>query len=155
MLPLHTDASDIFSKVIYLGFRELVDIIVSYFDEVIVYSKYLNHYLSHFIWTFKVVKMFHFTLRPDNYLFFPEEAELLEYIISSDKIKPASKTLDKVAKFELSKNKTELKLFIHLYRFHMEHVQLFVQIASFLTNLLTKGNKFIFSSKKKSQPGTY
>jgi len=46
--------------------------------------------------------------------------------------------LDKVAKFELPKNKTELKSFIHLYGFYMEHVQSFAEIAFPLTNLLKK-----------------
>ena len=36
-----------FAKVICLAFRELLDIIASYFNDVTVYSKYLNYHLSH------------------------------------------------------------------------------------------------------------
>jgi len=79
-------------------------------------------------------------------LFFQEEAELLEHIVSPNDIKPASKTLDKVTRFELPKNKTELNLFIHLCGFYIEHVQFFAEIASSLTNLLRNNSKFIFSS---------
>ena len=74
---------------------------------------------------------------------FQEEAELLGHIVSLNGIKPASKTLDKVAKFELPKNKTELKSFIHLCGFYMEHIQSFAEIAFPLTNLLRKNSKFI------------
>ena len=53
-----------------------------------------------------MVSKYNFTLRPDKCLFFQEEAELLGYIVSPDGIKLASKTLNRVAKFELPKNKT-------------------------------------------------
>ena len=69
-------------------------------------------------------------------MFFQEEAELLRHIVSPDRIKAASKTLDKVAKFKLPKNTTELKSFIHLCGFYIELVQSFAEIASLLTNLL-------------------
>jgi len=36
-----------FAKAICLAFRELLDIISSYFDDVTVYSKQLNNHLSH------------------------------------------------------------------------------------------------------------
>ena len=133
-----TGAPGTFAKAIYLAFRELLDIIASYFDDVTVHSKYLNYHLSHLRQVFEVVKKYNFTLRPDKCLFFQEEAELLGHIVSPDGIKPANKTLDKVAKFELPKNKTELMLFIYLYRFYIEHGQSSVEIASPLTNLLKK-----------------
>ena len=100
----------------------MLEIIASYFDDVTVYSKHVNHHLSYLEQAFEVVRKFNFTLRPDKCLFFQEEVGLLGYIVSPDEIKPASKTLDKVAKFELPKNKTELKLFIYLCGFYMEHV---------------------------------
>ena len=42
----------------------------------------------------------------------------------------------------------QLKSFIHLYRFYMEHVQSFAEIASLLTNLLKKDSKFILGPKE-------
>ena len=84
----------------------MLDIIASNFDDVTVYSKHPNHYLSHLRQAFEVVKKYNVTLRPDKWLFFQEEAELLRHLISSDGIKPASKTLDKIAKFELPKTKS-------------------------------------------------
>ena len=56
--------------------------------------------------------------------------------------------MDKVIKFELSKNKTELKSFIHLCRFYMQHVQSFAEIIFPRTNLLKKDDKFILDPKK-------
>jgi len=38
-----TGAPGTFAKAIYLAFRELLDIIASYFDDVTVYSKHPNH----------------------------------------------------------------------------------------------------------------
>ena len=95
-----------------------------------------------------MVRKYNFTIRPDKYLFFQEKAELLGHIASPDGIEPASKTLDKVAKFELPKNKIELKSFIYLCRFYMKHVQSFAETASPLTNLLKKDSKFIHGSKE-------
>ena len=135
------------SKSSTLAFRELLDIITSYFDNIRVHSKQLNNYLSYLRPVFEVVRKYNFTLRPDKCLFFQEEAELLGHIISPDRIKPASKTLDKVANFELS-NKAELKSFIYLYGFYIKHVQSFAEIASPLTNLLKKNNKFILGTKE-------
>jgi len=108
-----------FAKAIYLAFREVLDIIVSYFDDGTVYSKYPNHHLSHLRQAFKVVRKYNFTLRLDKCLFFQEEAELLEHIVTPDGIKLAHKTLNMIAKFELPKTKTELQLFIHLYGFYI------------------------------------
>ena len=143
-----TSAPGTFTKAICLAFRELLDIIASYFDSVMVYSKYLNHCLSHLRQAFGVVRKYNFTLRPDKCLFFQENAELLEYIVSPNEIKLVSKTLNKVANFELPKNKTELTSFIYLYGFYTKHVQSFAENASHLTNLLKKDNKFIFSPKE-------
>ena len=36
-----------FAKAIYLAFRELLDIIASYFDDVTDHSKWPNHHLNH------------------------------------------------------------------------------------------------------------
>ena len=137
-----------FAKAICIAFRELLDIVASYFDDVTVYSKHSNYHLSYLRQTFEVVRKYNFTLRPDKCLFFQEEAELSGHIVSPNGIKPASKTLDKVAKFELPKNKTELKSFIHLCRFYIEHVQSFAEIASPLTNLLRKDSKFMLGLKE-------
>jgi len=82
-----TGALDTFTKAICLAFRELLDIIASYFDDITVLSKHLNHYLSHLRQAFEVVRKYNFTLRPDKCLFFQEEAELLGYIVSPDGIK--------------------------------------------------------------------
>ena len=56
--------------------------------------------------------------------------------------------MDKVIKFELSKNKTELKSFIHLCGFYIEHVQSFAEIAFPVTNLLKTDSKFILGLKE-------
>ena len=42
----------------------------------------------------------------------------------------------------------ELKSFIHLCRFYIEHVQSFAEIASPLTNLLRKDSKFMLGLKE-------
>ena len=100
----------------------MLEIIASYFDNVTVHSKHPNYHLSYLRQAFEAVEKYNFTLRPDKCLYFHEEAGLLEHIVSSDRIKSTSKTLDKVTKFELPKNKTELKSFVHLSGFYMEHV---------------------------------
>jgi len=66
-----------FAKAIYLAFRELLDIIASYFDNITVHSKHPDYHLSHLRQAFEVVRKYNFTLRPDKCLFFQEEAELL------------------------------------------------------------------------------
>ena len=108
----------------------MLDIIASYFDDVTVYSKHSNHHLSHLRWVFEVVRKYNFTLRPDKYLFFQEEAELLGHIVSPNGIKPVSNTLDKVAKFELPNNKTELNIYMDFIWSISSHLQ--------RTNLLRK-----------------
>jgi len=65
-----TGAPDTFAKAICITFRELLDIIASYFDDVTVHSKHSNHHLNHLRWTFEVVRKYKFTLRPDKCLFF-------------------------------------------------------------------------------------
>ena len=62
-----------FAKAICLAFRELLDLIASDFDDVTVYSKHLNHYLSRLRQAFEVVRKYNFTLRTDQYLFFKKK----------------------------------------------------------------------------------
>ena len=69
-----TVAPGTFAKAMCLAFRELVDIIASYFDDVTVYSKHVNHHLSYLEQAFEVVRKFNFTLRPDKCLFFQEKS---------------------------------------------------------------------------------
>jgi len=45
-----------FAKAICLAFRELLDIIASYFNDVTVHSKYPNHQLHHLRQVFEVVR---------------------------------------------------------------------------------------------------
>jgi len=65
-----TGTSGTFAKAICITFRELLDIVASYFDDVTVHSKHSNLHLSHLRWTFEVVRKYNFTLRPDKCLFF-------------------------------------------------------------------------------------
>ena len=65
-----TGAPGTFAKAICIAFRELLDIVASYFDDVTVHSKHSNHHLSHLRRAFEVVRKYNFTLRPDKCLFF-------------------------------------------------------------------------------------
>ena len=42
-----TSTPSIFTKAVYISFRELLDTIENYFDNVIVHIKYLRYYLIH------------------------------------------------------------------------------------------------------------
>ena len=141
-----TGAPSTFAKAVCIAFRELLDIVASYFDDATVHSKDPKLHLAHLRRVFEAVRKYNFTLRPDKCLFFQEEAELLGHIVSPSGIKPADKILNKVTIFELPKNKTELKGFIHLCGFYMEHIQSFAEIAAPLTDLLRKNSKFILGS---------
>jgi len=65
-----TGAPGTFARAICLAFRELLDIIASYFDDVTVHSKHSDYYLSHLRQAFEVVRKYSFTLRLDKCLFF-------------------------------------------------------------------------------------
>ena len=69
-----TVAPGTFAKAMCLAFRELVDILASYFDDVTVHSKHPNHHLSHPRQAFEVLKKYNFTLKPDKCLFFQEKS---------------------------------------------------------------------------------
>src|ERR1700738_4774847 len=139
----------VFTKAINITFTEVTEFVSNYFDDLTVHSTNPTDHLIHLEKTFQLIHKYNFTLQPEKYHFFQEQIELLSHNVSADGISPSDKLLDKVSVCENPKNKTNVKVFIHLCGFYHSHIQSFVEIASPLTELLKKNVKFEMDERQK------
>jgi len=137
----------IYINLIFKGLIENGEILI-YIDDIMIATQDLNH---HFVILRKVLQVCVdnlLDLRLDKCTFLFREISYLEYIISSEEIKPDEGNILVIQNFPISRTSKQLHSFLGLTSYFKKSIKDFSIIAKSLYELIKKDTSFVFGPKK-------
>lgn len=141
------NVGETFQRAMDISFSEEKDkFMVTYLDDITVYSKTNENHLQHLERMFLKCIKFGVSLNPKKSHFSLEEGKLLGHIISKDGIKIYLARVEAIGQIVLSRNKKEVQSFIGKVNFLRRFIIDCAEKMRNITEMLRKGSKIKWSS---------
>ena len=121
-----------------------------YMDDVIVFSADFESHLKHLRAVFERIADAGLKMKPSKCSFGQERVDYLGHVVSSEGVRVQSQKVAAVQRFPEPKTLTELRSFLSLAGYYRRFIPHFSGIASPLTNLLKKGQEFLWTTECQS-----
>lgn len=140
-------------------FQELVDKvlgdlkwkeILSYIDDIIVFSETLEEHLAKLEKVFRRLREANLTLKPSKCHFLQKEVNILGYTVSAEGIKPDVSKIKAVQEFPRPKKVKDIQSFVGLCNFYRKFIQNFAVIARPLHEATKKVPGFIWGEAEEA-----
>lgn len=119
----------------------------SFFDDILVYSKSFGDHLEHLAAVFQLLQQDHWHLKLSKCHFAQRTIAYLGHIISVEGVATDSAKIEAVQNWPSPANVKELRSFLGLAGYYRKFVKHFALITKPLTQLLKKGQLFIWTSE--------
>ena len=123
--------------------------ILSYLDDIVVVSETVEEHFEMLRSVFKALKDAGLTCHPGKCHFFRQKATVLGFVISRDGILPDPGNLEKLEKWPIPKNDSEVRGFVGLAGYYRGHLRGFAEHATPLTDLLVKDQPFVWTENQQ------
>lgn len=118
-----------------------------YFDDIIVYATTVEELMQRCSDIFDRLRIHNLKLKPSKCTFAVPKISFLGYQISTDGIQIDPTRFEKVVNFPIPRNSTDVRSFYGLCSFNRKFIKDFASIAKPLTPLMSKNQKFIWTSE--------
>ena len=118
-----------------------------YIDDILIYSTTFEEHLKDIETVLIRLKNAGLKLKPSKCEWAKNQISFLGHIISKDGIKPDPKNTNKIAEQGPLKNVKEVQRFLGIASYYRKFIKNFAKIANPLNQLLTKGNKFNWTTE--------
>lgn len=122
------------------------DFVIAYIDDLIVYSDTLEDHIRHLRVLFDTLAKNNVNLNPEKVQFFKNRVSYLGFIIEDGKCFPDPDKLKSLEGYKVPNNVKEVQRFLGFAGYYRQFIQNFSLTTKPLTNLLKKGQKFVWSS---------
>ena len=129
-----------------LSFEE----VISYLDDVLIYSKTFNAHLTTLRRVFSRFREANLKLSPEKCKWFQKQTEFLGYLITENGVRTHPDKIEKIKFFSTPSNIKAVRSFLGLASYYRRYVHQFAKIAHPLTQLLRKDaskNRFMWTSE--------
>ncbi|GFN81979.1 Pol polyprotein [Plakobranchus ocellatus] len=121
--------------------------VVSYFDDVLIFSKSWKEHLEHIEKTLSALREAGFTLKPSKTIVGCEHINFLGHIVGKGQLKPDENKTEKIRNLRVPTTKKEVRSVLGLLNYYRRFVHNFSAIAQLLTELTKKSrpNKIVWT----------
>ena len=116
-----------------------------YIDDVLIFSKNFDEHLQHLHLIFTNILAANLKLHPSKCQFTTREVKYLGHVVTKTGIKVNPENTEKVNNFQIPKTAKQVKSFLGMTHFYRKYVKDYALIASPLTSLLRKNQKFTWT----------
>ena len=116
-------------------------------DDIIVFSKTFKEHLLHLDLVFSRLREANIKLKPSKCSFAQSQVTYLGHIVWQSGIKPDSEKISAVKDFPTPRTVKDIRSFLGLANYYRHFIKDFAKIASPLTMLLRKDNRFLWTSE--------
>jgi hypothetical protein len=145
------NASGIFSRTMSQVLFGLDEAVISYIDDVLVFTKSPNFddHLASLRKVFERMREFNLKLSPKKCLFGRQEIPFLGHVIKCADYAPSPRNIDLIRKFPAPINLQQVRRFVGMASFFRRFIPNFSELAQPLTKLTKKVNKFGWNEEQK------
>lgn len=126
---------------------ELLNFVVNYIDDILIFSKSFEEHLEHLEKLLKAITKERFKLKLSKRLFASNTVDYLGHIIGHNTIKPMRDNLKSIMNFPTPTTQKNIRQFLGRINFYHEYVPKIATILEPLHKLLRKNQKFIWSQE--------
>ncbi|GFN74058.1 hypothetical protein PoB_000056400 [Plakobranchus ocellatus] len=121
--------------------------VVSYFDDVLIFSKSWEEHLEHIEKTLSALREAGFTVKPSKTIVGCEHINFLGHIVGKGQLKPDENKTEKIRNLKVPTTKKEVRSVLGLLTYYRSFVHSFSAIAQPLTELTKKSspNKIVWT----------
>ena len=137
-----------FSRLMSMVFKGMRwEKLVIYLDDICVFGKDFDSKLGNLRETFSRLRAANLKLSPEKCEFFKTEITFLGFLVNKDGVQPTSRNVDKIKRWPIPKNPTQVRGFCSLASFYRRFIANFSHICSPLYELTKAKVDFVWSDK--------
>ncbi|XP_063942643.1 uncharacterized protein LOC135150309 [Daucus carota subsp. sativus] len=143
-----TNAPAAFMDLMNRVFKKYLDkFVIVFIDDILIYSKTAEEHAEHLRTALEILRKEKLYAKFSKCEFWLQEVQFLGHIVSRDGIKVDPAKIEAIMNWERPKTPTEIRSFLGLAGYYRRFVQDFSRIATPLTKLTRKNEKFIWNEK--------
>ena len=121
-----------------------------YSDDILIYSKNLTEHMEILSQVLELLKQHNFKLHISKCEFLKRKINYLGHIITETGIEPDAAKIKAVKNFARPQNEKHIRMFLGLCGFYRRFIRKFAHISRCLSDLLKKGNPFIWTEEHEN-----
>lgn len=112
--------------------------VVVFFDDILIYSGYLNDHFRHLMMVFSLLKEYTFYVRREKCSFGLTELAYLGHIIAWDGVRPDPEKVSTVANWPIPSSTRQIRAFLGLTSYYQKFISRYAEVVAPITDLLRK-----------------
>ena len=146
-----TNAPAVFMDLMNRVFHEFLDkFVIVFIDDILVYSKSEEEHEQHLSMVLEVLRQQRLYAKFSKCEFWLDRVAFLGHIVSADGITMDPAKVEAITKWPRPTNVTEVRSFLGLAGYYRRFVEGFSRLALPLTQLMRKGEKFVWTDERES-----
>ena len=121
--------------------------VIVYLDDILIYSKTKKQHVQHVCKVLQALQDAECQVKSEKSLFHSKEVHFLGFIVMSEELQIDSEKIQSVIEWPVPKNVKEVQFFLEFTNFYRKFIEKYSKIASPLTELIRKDQKFEWSLK--------
>ena len=121
--------------------------IVIYLDNILIYFKTKEQHVQHVRKVLQALQNAGLRVKPEKSLFHSKEVHFLGFIVTPEGLQMNSEKIQSVIEWSVLKNIKKVQFFLEFMNFYRKFIEKYLKIASPLTELTKKDQKFEWSSE--------
>ena len=119
--------------------------VVIYLDDILIYFKTKEQHVQHICKVLQALQNAGLWVKPEKSLFYFKEVHFLGFIVTSEGLWMNSEKIQSVVEWPVPKNVKKVQFFLEFTNFYRKFIEKYSKIASPLTELIRKDQKFKWS----------